>query len=47
LKTRLRGWLAVLLHSCGLAIAEQRTLGEETGGKRAWGRFAVATVALP
>jgi methyltransferase (TIGR00027 family) len=40
-----RDRLAELLHSCGLALAEQRTLGQETGGKRAWGGFAVATVA--
>jgi len=31
--------------SCGLALAEQRTLGQEMDGKRAWGGFAVATVA--
>ena len=38
--------LAELLQSCGLTLAEQRTLGQETGRKRAWGGFAVATVAL-
>jgi methyltransferase (TIGR00027 family) len=36
--------LAELLHSCGLALAEQRTLGPETHNKRAWGGFAVAIV---
>jgi methyltransferase (TIGR00027 family) len=36
--------LAALLRSCGLALAEQRTLGQETEGKRAWGGFAVAIV---
>ncbi len=40
-----RDRLAELLQSCGLALAEQRTLGKETHGKRAWGGFAVATVA--
>ena len=38
--------LTELLQSCGLALAEQRTLGQETAGKRAWGGFAVATVAI-
>jgi methyltransferase (TIGR00027 family) len=36
--------LAELLRSCGLALDEQRTLGQETGGKRAWGGFATAIV---
>jgi methyltransferase (TIGR00027 family) len=36
--------LAELLRSCGLALVEQRTLGQETEGKRAWGGFATATV---
>jgi methyltransferase (TIGR00027 family) len=36
--------LAELLRSCGLALGEQRTLGQETGGKRAWGGFAIAIV---
>jgi methyltransferase (TIGR00027 family) len=36
--------LIELLRSCGLALVEQRTLGEETYGKRAWGGFAVAMV---
>ena len=39
-----RDRLAELLQSCGLALAEQHTLGQETEGKRAWGGFAVATV---
>ena len=38
------GRLAELLVSCGLSLAEQRTLGQETEGKRAWGGFAVAIV---
>jgi methyltransferase (TIGR00027 family) len=33
-----------LLQSYGLTLVEQRTLGEETNGKRAWGGFAIATV---
>jgi hypothetical protein len=40
-----RDRLAELLRSCGLALAEQRALGQETDGKRARGGFAVATVA--
>jgi methyltransferase (TIGR00027 family) len=36
--------LAELLRSCGLTLVEQRTLGHETGGKRAWGGFATAIV---
>jgi O-methyltransferase involved in polyketide biosynthesis len=36
--------LAELLGSCGLSLVEQRTLGQETEGKRAWGGFAIATV---
>jgi hypothetical protein len=36
--------LAEFLQSCGLSLVEQRTVGEETGGKRAWGGFAIATV---
>jgi methyltransferase (TIGR00027 family) len=36
--------LAELLQSCGLSVAEQRTLGQETGGERAWGGFAIAVV---
>jgi len=36
--------LAQLLQSCGLSLDEQRTLGGETNGKRAWGGFAVAIV---
>ena len=45
-----RDRLSELLQSCGLVLAEQRTLGSEAGGRRAWGGFAVATVpaaALP
>jgi methyltransferase (TIGR00027 family) len=40
-----RDRLGELLQSCGLALVEQRTFGQETSGKRAWGGFAVATVA--
>jgi methyltransferase (TIGR00027 family) len=36
--------LAALLQSCGLSLVEQRTLGQETAGKRAWGGFATASV---
>ncbi len=36
--------LSELLRSCGLSLREQRTLGQETEGKRAWGGFAVAIV---
>lgn len=36
--------LAEFLKSCGLSPGEQRTLGEETEGKRAWGGFATAVV---
>ncbi len=36
--------IAELLGSCGLSLVEQRTLGQETDGKRAWGGFAVAAV---
>lgn len=36
--------LAELLQSCGLTLAEQQTLGQETNGKRAWGGFATAFV---
>jgi methyltransferase (TIGR00027 family) len=39
-----REQLTKLLRSCGLALVEQRTLGQETEGKRAWGGFAIATV---
>ena len=39
-----REHLAELLQSCGLTLIEQRTLGQETGGKRAWGGFAIASV---
>jgi methyltransferase (TIGR00027 family) len=37
--------LAALLRSCGLALDEQRTLGQETEGTRAWGGFATALVS--
>ena len=36
--------LAALLQSCGLSLAEQRTLGQETDARRAWGGFATASV---
>ena len=36
--------LAELLQSCGLSLDEQRTLGQETAEKRAWGGFAIAIV---
>ena len=36
--------LAEFLQSCGLSLEEQRTLGQETKGKRAWGGFAIAVV---
>jgi methyltransferase (TIGR00027 family) len=39
-----RDHLAELLQSCGLTLTEQRTLGQETNGKRAWGGFAIAVV---
>lgn len=39
-----RDRLAELLGSCGLSLTEQRTLGEESGNRRAWGGFAVASV---
>jgi O-methyltransferase involved in polyketide biosynthesis len=38
--------LAELLRSCGLSLGEQRTLGQETEGKRAWGGFATAIVKV-
>ena len=36
--------LMELLRSCGLTLVEQRTLGQETHGRRAWGGFALAIV---
>lgn len=36
--------LAEFLQACGLALDEQRTLGQETAGQRAWGGFATAVV---
>jgi methyltransferase (TIGR00027 family) len=32
------------VRSCGLALIEQHTAGRETGKKRAWGGFAIASV---
>ncbi|HTP07878.1 MAG TPA: class I SAM-dependent methyltransferase, partial [Anaerolineae bacterium] len=40
----LRDRVAELLQSCGLSLVEQRTLGQETDGKRAWGGFVIAIV---
>jgi hypothetical protein len=37
-----RARLTELLEPCGLTLADQRTFGDETGGKRAWGGFAIA-----
>jgi methyltransferase (TIGR00027 family) len=37
--------LAELLRSCGLTLSDQRTLGDDTQTRRAWGGFATATVA--
>ncbi len=36
--------LAEFLRSCGLSLVEQRTLGKEMEGKRAWGGLATAIV---
>jgi len=36
--------LAEFICLCGLSLCEQRTLGQETEGKRAWGGFAIAIV---
>jgi methyltransferase (TIGR00027 family) len=36
--------LAEFLQACGLSLGEQRTLGQESEGKRAWGGFATAIV---
>ena len=36
--------LAELLRSCGLSLADQRTLGDDTPTRPAWGGFATATV---
>jgi methyltransferase (TIGR00027 family) len=36
--------LSELLRSCGLSLAEQRTLGGDIETRRAWGGFAIATV---
>ena len=40
----LRDRVVDLLRSCGLSLVEQRTLGQEADGKRAWGGFAIAAV---
>jgi hypothetical protein len=34
-----------LLRSCGLSLSDQRTLGDDTAARRAWGGFATATVS--
>jgi methyltransferase (TIGR00027 family) len=39
-----REHLAQFIQSCGLSLGGQQTLGEEVGGKRAWGGFAIAVV---
>lgn len=36
--------LADFLHTCGLDLIEQQTLGQESNGQRAWGGFATAIV---
>lgn len=36
--------LADFLHTCGLELIEQQTLGQESNGQRAWGGFATAIV---
>lgn len=36
--------LAELLRSCGLSLTDQRTLGDDSQNRRAWGGFATATV---
>ncbi len=40
-----REGLAELLRSCGLTLSDQRTLGDDTQTRRAWGGFATATAA--
>jgi hypothetical protein len=40
----LRDRVAELLAACGLRLAEARTFGAETDGKRAWGGIAVGEV---
>jgi O-methyltransferase involved in polyketide biosynthesis len=37
--------LAELLRSCGLSLADHRTLGDDTPTRRAWGGFATARVS--
>jgi len=39
--------LAELLRSCGLSLSDQRTLGQDTQARRAWGGFVTATVGQP
>lgn len=39
-----RAQVVALLQACGLSLNEHRTLGQETGGKRAWGGVATAVV---
>jgi len=36
--------LSELLRSCGLTLRQQRTLGQESETKRAWGGFALEAV---
>jgi hypothetical protein len=36
---------AEMLRSCGLSLSDQRTLGDDTPARRAWGGFATATVS--
>lgn len=40
----IRDRVTELLEAYGLELVEQRTLGQETEGKRAWGGFAIAIV---
>jgi methyltransferase (TIGR00027 family) len=40
-----RDRVAELLRSCGLSLTDQRTLGDDTPTRHAWGGFATATVA--
>jgi methyltransferase (TIGR00027 family) len=40
----LRDRTVELVESCGLRLSDQRTMGQETEGKRSWGGFAVAAV---
>jgi methyltransferase (TIGR00027 family) len=36
--------ISELLRACGLTLVEQRTVGQETEGKRSWGGFVIAVV---